>query len=262
MGKKGLLLLIFFTFPGAVFGQSFYENWFPTRSVTFETFSPLFKKAPHVKGSEAYFDISWPINNQIRFVGDMPFIHIHSNPIDSIGSVWSYGNPYIGVEIRQPLHLFYWSFGIRLPLSPKIMPDSSYVPHFSDIERWSAIDSRMGSVQSLLHFHYENESGFAIRLSAGPQFGYSSYHHIFQTLIKYAGQLRLKLYPLIIGGGLEGVFRAKRPYRNVLEYYLSTSFRFGSTEPGIVVLFPSDTKSKNLIRYTIGLRLRFYFDNV
>jgi len=266
MGKitRYLLLLFVLCIPGISRGQTLFENWFPKRSVTFNSDIPSIQKTNHDKGAVAFFDYSWPLSKQVRLVGDMPFIHLKRTSSDTAGisSVWSYGNPFIGLEFKKPLHLFYWTIGTRIPLAPKALPDSSLIPNVSNINRWTALNYRMGSVMTLLNFHYENVSGFALRMLGGPEFGYSSRNRILQTYIKYAAQIRLKFHPLLIGGGISGLYKVTTPSRSIIEYYLESSFRTGSMEPGIVALFPLDHKTKRQIHYIIGLRIRFYFDSM
>lgn len=257
-----LLLFSFFYLTQNALGQSLFEKWFPSRSVTFESYVTSVKKKPHNKGTTAFFNISWPLSNQVRFVGDMPFVHFNPVGNDSTNAFWSYGNPYIGLEIKKPLHLFYWSVGMRLPLAPKALPDSSLIPHFSNINRWTALNYRTGSLNTLLNFHYENVSGFAIKMTGGPEFSYSKRDRTLQTYLKYVAQIRWKFNPLIIGGGFNGLLKTSRPARNIFEYYVETSIRTGSMEPGVVAIFPYDKKSKKQIHYIVGLRIRFYFDNM
>ena len=252
--------------PYLVSAQSIYESWFPSHSITLESFTPNFNNEPHhIKGSTTFFNLSWPINNRVRFVSDMPFLyirHTHQDSLRSSASGWTYGNPYIGLEIRKPLSLFYFEAGIRLPLEPHALTGSTLVPHYSDLSRWSSLNYRTGSLQALINFHYENVSGWAIRLIGGPQLALVNNMQKARLFFKYSGELRLKIYPLTLGSGIEGLFNISHSPKpeNLINYYIESSFRMGSVEPGAVISFPYDTVTKEIIHYVVGIRMRIFLE--
>lgn len=261
--KQFLFISLFFFLCHPVLGQSLFGNWFPERAISLEYNHPVFQKNSSFTAFNAYsfLNLNWQINDKVEFVGDLPWIY--SNSSDSAGTVTSYtiGNPYVGLQLRKPLSLIFFEFGLRFPVT-HIYPLDVRMADDNLLNRSGAFLDHTWSLRSDVDFHYEYVTGFSIRLRAGPRFLIPEKKGNPSFILDYSAQIRFKTPLITIGSGYMGALNATKSINTSIHQIVFEAMMNGNVfTPEIRVYLPYQPKGKPAVRYIVGLGLKMVIDN-
>lgn len=244
--------------------QSLFGNWFPERSVSFEYNHPVFRQPSSFKSrnSVSFININWQLNDKTEFVADLPWAFANSE--DSVQSIRAYtlGNPYLGLQFRRPLSVFFIETGLRFPVT-SIYPVVSRLGDESLLNRSGAFRNRTWILKADLNFHYEYVTGFSMRLRAGPRFLIPVHSATPDVMLDYSAQVRFKTRFFLIGAAYIGNLDATKSVNTSIHQLVFETMINGKVfEPQFRLYIPNQAKGSPEVHYTIGFGLKMILDNI
>ncbi len=261
-----LLLLIFtnlFSYK-PLFGQTLFANWFPGRTISFEYYHPAFRNPSTFKALSSYsfLNLNWQIDDKTELIADLPWAYAHS--IDSVQSISAYtiGNPYLGLQFRKPLSVIFFEAGVRFPVT-KIYQTVSQFANKSLLSRNGAFRNRTWTLKSDINFHYEYETGFGMRLRAGPRILVPVRSGNPVLMLDYSAQIRLKTRYFMIGAAYIGNLDATKSLNTSIHQLVFETMINGKVfEPQFHLYIPHQAKGNPDVHYILGFGLKMVLDNI
>lgn len=262
-----ILLVLFLSIPLVVPAQSLLGNWNSRRSALIEFYKPVFVNPdPYTSTSSSLFlNMLLPITDKISFEGDLPWINSDLMPSQFPGyqsrQTYGAGNPYLGVELHQPTSIIFVQTGLRLPIAHYDTWPPQYLGQYSDISRPGAFFNRAWTFRLMGGIHYENITGFGVRVKAGPVIVVNRQFNQSNSYINYSGQVRFDARLFEIGGGLEGQImvngKGSLSKQMLNEAFIEASTSVGFLQPGMFLALPMDNHTTAIIKYILGFNIRF-----
>jgi len=161
--------------PSSLAAQSIWLDRSHDKTISLEILKPDFQGKDNTTftTSALFLSLRYPLTEKVIFVAELPFPHY------GIESAFGYsesdntlGNPYVGLEIRQPDSPVFGELGIRAPLTDEEKHDSA-IWHgvLTDlVDRFEAFMPDYLPITGMVNYRHKNSSGFALRLRGGPVF--------------------------------------------------------------------------------------------
>ncbi|MDZ7363851.1 MAG: hypothetical protein ONB46_24515 [candidate division KSB1 bacterium] len=260
-----LMAVMSFAIPLAA--QSIWLDRRHDQSLGLEVLIPDFKPedGEGVSGWALFLSLRAPLSNQLRFIGEMPFVHADFESrsfLTSSSSQNSIGNPYLGLEIGRQGSPVFGEFGVRAPLASEDKFDAALVGLITDFDRVEAFLPNVVSISGMLNVHQVSETGFALRLRAGPSLLVSTEDEDDDTelSIGYSAQAGYETEAVSILGGVTGRANmteenADFGERSVHQLGFNASLGLGKVRPGVHFRLPLDDDLKEPLDFVFGLHL-------
>jgi hypothetical protein len=218
-----------------------------------------------VSGLALFLSLRAPLSNQLRFVGELPFVNSNfesSSFFFESGSQSTIGNPYLGLEIGRQNSPVFGEFGVRLPLASEDNFGAALVGVITDFDRLEAFLPNTLPITGMLNYHYKLASGFTVRLRGGPSLLiYTGADNGGSDLFMgYSAQTGYESERVSILGGLTGRANlteggADFGERSVHQLGFNASVGFGNVRPGLHFRLPLDDDLKESMDFVFGLNL-------
>lgn len=267
--KKALfipvLLVMLFTMTFAGYSQSvWFESPANESLVGIEAMIPSFEDGFGFESpSSAYYVYSHiPLNSNIALQLDLPVSHLSVSDSET-----AIGNPYIGIQTISKSDLKF-DLGIRLPLAPD---DNIGILTGTFIENYKVgpfVPNTFSGIANI-HYRYDAESGFSLRLDGGPEVLFPG-EGGGELFLKYGGQILYNIDQFTIGTGIIGRLVATEDEltfseRSINSLGFTGAYDFGTVNFGSYVEIPlNDDAStfslgEDFLNAVIGLNLSFTF---
>lgn len=264
--RYGLLVMLL-SIPLTVPAQSLLGNWNARRSALIEWYKPVFARSdPYTSPSSALFlNLRVPVADKITFEADLPWIDSDLKRSQFPGyqnrQTYGAGDPYFGVELHRPTSIIFIQTGLRLPIAHYDTWPPQYLGQYSDISRPGAFFDRAWTFRFMGGVHYENVTGFGVRVKVGPDIVVNRHFTQSNFYFNYNGQLRFDARLFEIGGGLEGQIMVNGGgslrSRTINEAFIEASTSVGFMQPGMYLALPIDNHTAGIIKYVLGFNIRF-----
>lgn len=260
------ILSFFLLLPFTVSAQTLLGSWNARRSALIEWYKPAFSNSdPYSFTSSAlYLNLKVPATDKIAFEADFPWIYSDLRqsefPDYSNRQTYGIGNPYLGVAFHRPMSILFLQAGLRLPLARFNSWPAQYLGEYSDISRPGSFFDRAWTFRFMGGVHYENVTGFGLRLKAGPDIVVDQNFSEGNIYFNYCGQMRFDARLFEVGGGLQGRILLNQSGafrdRTVNEAFLEGSTSVGFLQPGMYIALPIDNHFASIVKYIIGFNVR------
>jgi hypothetical protein len=244
--------------------QSIWLDRRHEQTIGFEFLIPDFKTEDGgVSGWALFLSLRAPLSDQLRFAGELPFVHanLESGPFFfRNGSQNSFGNPYLGLEIGRPGSAVFGEIGVRAPLASKDNFGAALVGFITDFDRLEAFLPNLVSISGMLNVHQIGATGFALRLRGGPALNISTEGDDTELLIGYSAQAGYESEVVSVLGGVTGRVNiteenADFGERSVHQLGFNASLGLGKVRPGVHFRLPLDDDLKNSLDFVFGFNL-------
>lgn len=266
--------LIVLGWPVPLSAQSLWMERGHERTLGLEILKPNFKNendgffAQSNSGLVVFASLRLPVSGKILFVGELPFAHgsfeTKSSFYNSSESQNAFGNPYLGLEIKDRTGAFITELGLRLPVTPEDKFISALTGLYADYDRLEAFLSKTFSLMTLANYHYRDQSGFALRLRGGPSLliytGKDSFDDEVELFMSYSAQAGYESERFSILGGITGRAilteqDASFEERSVHQLGFNASVGLGKVRPGVHFKLPLDDDLKRSMNSVLGFNL-------
>ena len=119
-----------------------------------------------------FFSGAVPLGRRVIIVGDLPVTHTAIKDNERFGpgsfSQTDFGNPFIGLQLRNPTSPILAEFGLRLPLFSDATNISS-AALFADFDRFGAFQPEFLAISAAINYVRQYKTGLGIRLRLSPE---------------------------------------------------------------------------------------------
>jgi hypothetical protein len=259
------MLIAAMSFALPLSAQSIWLDRRHDQTVGLEVLIPDFKTEDGggVSGWALFLSLRAPLSDQLRFAGELPFVHANLESGSFFfrsGSQNSFGNPYLGLEIGRQGSPVFGEIGVRAPLASEDNFGAALVGVITDFDRLEAFLPNVVSISGMLNFHQIGETGFALRLRGGPSLDINTEGEDTELLIGYSAQAGYETEAVSILGGVTGRVNmteenADFGERSVHQIGFNASLGLGKARPGVHFRLPLDDDLKNSLDFVFGFNL-------
>jgi hypothetical protein len=259
------VLIAAMSFATPLSAQSIWLDRRHDKTVGLEVLIPDFKTEDGggVSGWALFIALRAPLSDQLRFAGELPFVHANLESGSFFfrsGSQNSFGNPYLGLEIGRQGSLVFGEIGVRVPLASEDNFGAALVGVITDFDRIEAFLPNVVSIAGMLNVHQVGQTGFALRLRGGPALAISTEGNDTELLIGYSAQAGYETEAVSILGGVTGRANmteenADFGERSVHQIGFNASLGLGKVRPGVHFRLPLDDDLKESLDFVFGLHL-------
>ncbi|MFQ5706092.1 MAG: hypothetical protein ACE5HO_01500 [bacterium] len=243
--------------------QSIWLRRSPEKTIAIEVLKPNFAGEFNTTflTSAAFLSTRIPLNKKLVFVGELPFanggIDYQLGRLASGGTV---GNPYLGLEIRQPTSSVFAEIGVRLPLAAE-NNFGAVVGTRTDFDRADAFIDHTLTVNVLMNYLEKDASNLFFRLRLGAAFLNNIQGRLGTSVnLLYSGQIGYEVDPFNVIVGLSGRWNVSEGFsgfglRASHQFGVAASVRLGVVQPGLLFRLPVDEILNEAVDYVVGLHL-------
>jgi len=269
---KFIFVFLFIILSMEVKGQYLWLDRGNNNSIAYEFIKPSFENAEDLTffTSAMFLSGRFVTSDKFAVVGEIPFaIYGLDREQGEDVSENAFGNPYIGIELRDENSPVFGEFGIRLPFAPSEDNQSAVmVGAFTEfVERMEAFVPEILPVNAFINYHSVNKSSLAVRLRAGFSGWFATGDRDEnEWFLLYGVQGGYQTDQVNLMAGLSGRwwlsledadFSEKTFHQLVLE----ADFGLGSVRPGVLIKIPLDDDLKDFVELVWGITLLVNLDN-
>ncbi len=267
--KKILFLaaLMLFIFMQA-WAQSTWMNRSADRSVSLEILKPSYVNGNDVTftTSVIYLSTHIPINDHLRFIGEVPYSHFGATGAFS-GSESSIGNPFVGVDYRNKDSDVSYEFGLRLPLASDKKLGAFLNGFSTDFDRVDAFMPKTVPATLMINHYRKYPSRFVTLLRGGVNFLYYTDSNVSRSTDLYLlysihGGYETDKFGFGLGfGGRVVVTGSGGSFddRSIHQLDLVVHGVFDNIKPGLYLRVPMDELLEQFIDVVWGINMEYAF---
>ncbi|GEM_PF-6436055 len=245
--------------------QTNYLRQKETTFINVEYNLPMFKEAAFGKktGWSVILNAKLKASDNLTVLLEVPYASggndYWGSPVSKTESDVTWGNPLIGLEIRNGDSDLYYEFGLRIPGTNKNSWRAISAGESIDLERMTAFFSESVSLYGLLDFKPELLNKFYLMINGGPIFFFHKEGGVPQTSLMFSNRFGFKndLFNLTSGFELMVFLSGKNislSERTTTQWDISVSVNFANFNPGLIFRLPLTgwNSSNGVIGFNLG----------
>jgi hypothetical protein len=267
--KNGLLCFVWIIlfFSSVHSAPSLWTSRNQRKMLTLEILKPFFEKDVYLMTDNImtfFFEGRYPLSESCYLIGELPTVFGKENDYGydrKSSSVFTIGNPYLGIEIEKPLSPVFMEIGIRVPVDSE--NEGRYLGLYSDfVDRMEAFAQDCFQVTFLVNHQYQGASGFGIRLRGGMAADFNTGKKEYgensrELYLRYGAKAGWHYRKAILEVGLSSRwYLSKEDYADYPRHHHQMGFKLGlesgTVQPALFLRLPMDDHFEYLIDTIVG----------
>ncbi|MFQ5638519.1 MAG: hypothetical protein ACE5IR_11045 [bacterium] len=249
--------------------QPMWVNYHNNKSISVEWLKANFDGDDNTTflSSATFLTIRFPINERLSFVGEVSVAH---GELDFSGSdsKTTFGNPYLGLEIRPQDSPLYFELGVRVPaVSSNNL--ATFIGSFADADRFEAFRPDLLTLEGMVNLYRMNrDTGFFLRLRGGSSLFFNTDAGLGQDDAEWFlvgdGFAGIQGDKLRVEGGLTSRLVLTEDdnlgERTFFQLGAIASLHLGQFRPGVHFRLPLDDDLTEIIDWVAGINLHYILE--